>query len=135
MSVLLKLPHSNLQWIREGKILLKTIEGICSGPELQILFNAGYEKVMKEEGVKWLSDNRRVRPYADEDVQWINENWLPRMLKIGWKYWGHVEPVTALGSINMKNFDFYKDRGLIVETFKSLEDGIAWLQSVDSEDS
>jgi len=130
MAILIELPNSKVEWIPSGKILLKTINGLCTGPELEILFNTGFEKVRDEKGVKWLSDNRKMRPYSQNDVQWINENWLPRMLNIGWKYWGLVEPVTALGNLNMKNFDFYKDKGLFVELFKSKNEGFEWLRTV-----
>ncbi len=130
MAILIELPNSKVEWIPSGKILLKTIYGLCTGPELEILFNTGFEKVRDEKGVKWLSDNRKMRPYSQNDVQWINENWLPRMLNVGWKYWGLVEPVTALGYLNMKNFDFYKDKGLFVDLFKSKNEGFEWLRTV-----
>jgi len=130
LSILVELPNSRVEWISEGKIILKTINGFCTGTELEILFNTGFDKMREEQGLKWLSDNRKLRPYTEHDVQWINENWLPRMLNIGWKYWGHVEPVSAMGSINMRKFDFYRNLGLEVEVFKSVDNGFSWLRTV-----
>jgi hypothetical protein len=53
------------------------------------------------------------------------------MLAIGWRYWAHVEPVTALGSRSMRNFGFYDNLGLEIQVFKSIDDALEWLRKVD----
>ncbi|MCB1192113.1 MAG: hypothetical protein H7A23_12315 [Leptospiraceae bacterium] len=62
-------------------------------------------------------------------MTWINEDWFPRTLKAGWKYWALVEPESAVGAMVMKQFSFYTERGIELQVFKSIEDGLAWLKS------
>ena len=103
-----------------------------TGKEKEDLFLGGYEKMKKEGGCKWLSDNRKLRPWTTEDVQWINGVWLPKMLAAGWKYWAVVEPETALGNLSMRNFlGFYAEKGLEVQIFHSVEAAKEWMRSVD----
>jgi len=124
-------PTCSVEWLEEGKILLKTMKGFVFGDETRKLFNAGYEKVLKEGGSKWLSDNRNLKPWKQEDVAFINEDWLPRMLKAGWKYWAIIEPEDTMGNLSMKNFiDLYQEQGLELKFFHNLEDAKAWLESL-----
>ena len=48
-------------------------------------------------------------PFSLEGVwfdpsEWINHDWFPRMLAVGWKYWALLEPETAIGAMTMKKF-------------------------------
>src|SRR5689334_22710931 len=54
-------------------------------------------EVMQEEGaIKWLSDNRDVEPHSPEDSEWVNNDWLPRAIAAGWKYWALVVPSSTI---------------------------------------
>jgi len=123
--------NGHAEWLPDGKILVKTIKGFIYGEELKGLFNSGYDQVVKGGGVKWLSDNRNLKPYRQEDVTWINQDFLPRMLKAGWKYWAVIEPDNVLGNLSMKNFlDFYQQQGITLKIFNNKVDALAWIKSV-----
>ncbi len=122
--------NAKVEWLEKEKVILKTFQGFIQGEELQSAFNAGLEKLKQEHGYKWLSDNRGLPVYKAEDVKWINEDWFPRSLKSGWKYWGLIEPKTAIGAIVMKQFTFYIEKGITMEVFHSIEDGLSWLSKV-----
>jgi hypothetical protein len=82
-----------------------------------------------QNGKKWLSDNANLIVYKAEDINWINEDWLPRMLKVGWKYWAVIEPVHATGNVSMMSFlDYYKKQGITLKIFHNMEDALAWIQ-------
>ena len=121
--------NAKVEWIESDRIILKAFKSFIQGDELKSAFNAGYEKLKNEKGTKWLSDNRGIPVYKAEDVKWINEDWFPRILKAGWKYWALVEPETAVGAMVMKQFTFYIEKGITLQVFHSIEKAQAWLKS------
>ncbi len=123
--------NGQVEWLETDKVVVKTFSGFIYGDEMQNAFNAGLEAVKKNRGSKWLSDNRGLKPYRQEDIKWINEVWFPQMLKAGWKYWAVLEPENILGQASMKNFlDHYQQMGITLRVFHTMEDGLAWLKSV-----
>jgi hypothetical protein len=121
--------NSEIEWLEAHKTILKTFSGFIMGYELHEAFNAGYTQLKNTGGKKWLSDNRKLPVYRQEDITWINEEWFPRMLDIGWKYWALLEPESHTGAFVMKKFQFYIDKGITLQTFTSMEEALAWLDS------
>ena len=123
--------NSKVEWLEHEKIVVKTFYDFIYGEEMRGAFEAGFNALVTYHGIKWLSDNRGLKPYRNQDVTWINEDWFPRMLKAGWKYWAAVEPENILGKWSMKNFmDFYQQQGIMLRVFNHVEDGLKWLKSV-----
>lgn len=122
-------PHAHVEWFEKEKVVFKRFSGFIYGEELYSAFNSGYEQLKKAKGNKWLSDNRGLPVYKQEDITWINEDWFLRMLKAGWKYWALVEPEAVLGQMVMKKFTFYTEHGITLQVFNSIEDGLAWLKT------
>ncbi len=127
--ILHKSPNAHVEWFEKEQVVLKKFTGFIHGDELHSAFNAGYEQLKKANGNKWLSDNRGLPVYKQEDIEWINHKWFPKMLNIGWKYWALVEPESAIGLMVMKKFAFYTDQGIILQVFKNTEESFAWLNS------
>ncbi|MEY3218925.1 MAG: hypothetical protein RIT27_282 [Pseudomonadota bacterium] len=121
--------HAEVKWLEKERVVFKKFTGFIYGEELHSAFNSGYEQLKKSKGYKWLSDNRGLPVYKQEDIEWINNDWFPRMQKAGWKYWALIEPETSLGHITMKKFAFYSERGIVVQVFKNIEEGLAWLST------
>lgn len=121
--------HAHLEWIEDGAVLLKRFEGAVVGAELREAFNAGQAAMARLGGHKWLSDNRHLHPYRRDDVRWIKEDWLPRMLKIEWQFWALVEPHGVMSTLSMAHFiNPFRDAGIEVEFFDTPEDALAWIQ-------
>jgi len=120
------------EWLKADKILLKTVRGFVYGDEMETLFNAGYEKIGN---INRLFGNRELKPYyRKEDIDWINNDWLPGMLRAGWKYWAVIEPEHTPGKLSMRNFlDYYQEQGIELRIFNNPDDAIAWLKGVDYE--
>ena len=107
--------NSKVEWLEHEKIVVKTFYDFIYGEEMRGAFEAGFNALVTYHGIKWLSDNLGLKPYRNQDVTWINEDWFPRMLKAGWKYWAAVEPENILGKWSMKNFmDFYQQQGIML---------------------
>ena len=104
-------------------------------PQLNSHFlRAGLDRgieLMKEHGAtKWLSDNREVEPHSAEDTEWINSNWLPRVINAGWKYWALVVPSTVVAQMNMNEFvESFYDQGIRVMVFTDPDKAMHWLET------
>ncbi len=123
--------NGQVEWLETEKVVFKTFSGFIYGEEMQNAFNKGLEALKANNGCKWLSDNRGLKPYRQEDVKWINDVWLPQILKAGWRYWAVLEPENILGQLSMKNFlDLYQQMGITLRVFHTKEEGLAWLNSV-----
>lgn len=85
--------------------------------------------VFVEKGVhKWLSDDRGNGPMREEDVKWLQTNWLPRVLAAGWKFWAVVMPLSTLGQMNMRRWiKMYADMGVTAKAFSDLDEAFDWL--------
>src|SRR5688572_20233194 len=88
------------------------------GEHLRTVLNTGVELLQKHGAAKWLSDNRAIDPHSEEDGQWVNDNWLPRAIAAGWKYWALVVPDEIAARMNMVEFvnSFY-DMGVRIMVF------------------
>lgn len=123
--------NSKVEWLEHEKIVVKTVYDFIYGEELRGAFEAGFDALVKYNGAKWLSDNHGLKMYRPEDMTWINEDWLPRMLKAGWKYWAAIEPKNVLGKWSMRNFiNFFQQHGIVLQVFNCVEDGVKWLKMV-----
>ena len=123
---------AKIEWIGEGKIVRKTFSGFIMGEEMKAAFNAGLTCLQKNKGCKWLSDNRYVKVYKQEDSEWINTIWFPQTKRAGWKYWAVLEPKDFYGQMSMNKFikDF-AGQGITLKVFNEMDQAIEWLQGVD----
>lgn len=115
-----------IEWSDDHKAVIKSFSGFIKGKELQKIFTSGLEVFAKNGGQTWISDNRKLRAYTEEDISWINTVWLPKMLDAGWKYWALIEPVSNIGKSFMRHFQFYIDKGIEVKAFTDREDAERW---------
>ena len=89
---------------------------------------AGY---LEKHGMKkWLSDDSNVVAITKEDSEFGDNVWAPRVIKAGFKYWAVVMPTSAMGSLQINRFvKEYRERGVTVEVFNSVDDARKWLES------
>jgi len=122
---------AKVEWLEKQKIVTKAFLGFIYGEDMQKAFDAGAEALKKNKGTKWLSDNSKLQPYRQEDMKWINEDWFPRVLASGWKYWAVIEPENILGQLSMKTFiEAYQKNGITLKIFRTVAEALAWLESV-----
>jgi hypothetical protein len=86
--------------------------------------------IMNDYGAtKWLSDNRETNAHSPEDTEWINNDWLPRAVKAGWKFWALVVPETVVAQMNMVEFvQAFYDQGVRVMVFTDPDEAQRWLE-------
>ncbi len=110
------------------KIVHHKIKKPLPAGEFKRLLTTGADCLENNRCTKWLSDDSDVVAIAKEDNKWGDENWAPRVIKAGFKYWAVVMPKSALGSLMLKRFvNEYRDRGVTVEAFDSVDAAVKWL--------
>jgi hypothetical protein len=124
--------YASLVFDVQDKIVHHTFHRDLDSAHLRLVLNTGIELFKKHGANKWLSDNRAIDPHSEEDSLWINNEWLPRVIEAGWKYWALVVPHDAKARMNMVEFvnSFY-EQGVRVMVFTELDSALAWLKTVD----
>ena len=79
---------------------------------------------------KWLSDDRNIGVLHPDDKAWGDENWLPRVMKAGWKYWALLLPEKAIGQLSLNQLvEEFSELGIIVKIFSDPDEALEWLGS------
>jgi len=113
----------------DKKIIHHKMHKFVHGEHFHNALMAGAEAMEKYGAIKWLSDDTNNPVYDPADIEWGNQNWQPRVLKAGWKYWAVVRPESYLSQLRMmKLVEMYKSLGVTVELFTDAEEAMKWLE-------
>jgi hypothetical protein len=94
------------------------------------ILTTGAEVLEKHRCRKWLSDDRQIGILHPDDRAWGDENWTPRVIKAGWRYWAVLMPSMATGQMSLNNLaDAFSQLGVTVRAFEEEDEGIAWLEA------
>ena len=114
----------------ESKILHHKMHRFFFGKAFRDAMDKGVEVFQKYGAQKWLSDDRDVTTLSQEDLEWGDKDWFPRVAKSGWKYWAIVMPEKVLGQLAIKKLaDRYSARGVQTRVFGSPEEAKQWLET------
>ncbi len=115
----------------EKRIVHHEFHKLNYGDSLRSFLLKGTE-LMKEKGAdKWLSDDRKNPVLRSEDMEWGAQNWFPKTLEAGWKYWAIVTPEKAITKANMDQLaEDYTKAGVTTRFFSTPEEALAWLESL-----
>lgn len=110
-------------WIYANWQDYQTMESIKTGGE-QMLNSLKMKKCNKV-----LNDNQLVKGTWSFATEWITTDWFPRMVGAGLKHfaWIYSPDIFSKFSTDKATKSNPND---IIQTFKSLNDGKSWLQSV-----
>jgi hypothetical protein len=117
-----------VRYLDDKKIIYHTIHKPIPDQPLKDAVNAGTE-ALREHGVcKWLSDDRKNGPVSPEIAEWGRQDWNPRTIAAGWKYWANVIPeeVASAGTLTPVIEDLF-NLGLRMMVFTDLESAFEWL--------
>jgi hypothetical protein len=121
--------YASLTYHSDKKIVYHVFRKPISGEPFRQVLNEGAKLIQKHGANKWLSDDRENSVLPPEDFDWVNADWLPRVVNAGWKYWALVIPNEMMARLNMTDFvnSFYQ-RGLRIMVFTKPEEAMEWLQ-------
>ncbi|MGD9162382.1 MAG: hypothetical protein PVG39_28490 [Desulfobacteraceae bacterium] len=119
-----------LWYDQTGKFVHHKIKKSLPKGAFEELLSTGADYLEKYGMKKWLSDETNFIALNKEDIEWGDKVWAPRVIKSGFKYWAVVMPESAVGSLQIKRFvDEYRERGVTVELFDSVDAAKTWLAS------
>lgn len=121
-----------LTYHRDEKIVHHQFHRALDSENLRLVLNTGIDLLRDHNAIKWLSDNHSIGAHKEEDGKWINDDWLPRVIASGWKYWALVVPDDVKARMNMIEFvDAFYNQGVRVMVFTNVEQAKTWLENVD----
>ena len=122
--------HFTLWYYPDSKIVHHAFHQFTFGREFRECLNAGIDVLGEHGAQKWLSDDRNNSALPAEDAKWGQQDWTPRMLEAGWKYWAIVLPEKVIGQMNMKRFiEENAGLGLTMQAFTDPDEALKWLES------
>lgn len=112
-------------------LLNPTSEEIRSG------LNTGSDFV-KENGVKkWIGDTNLLGVIAEEDMEWINNEWFPSLLAAGIKKMAVILPDNVFGQMNVEDIMGTVDTSTGFESryFDNVEEATSWILEENNENN
>lgn len=101
-----------------------------SSEQFRQLLEKGADTLERFKAIKWLSDDRGNTLLRPQDEEWADTIWLPRVLKLGFKYWAIVLPSAAIGKLNMQRLaNQHKQRGIISRVESTPQPAFEWLKA------
>jgi hypothetical protein len=117
-----------LRYHTKEKIVHHELKKFVHGEQFRNVLEKGLEAFIQNHAHKWLSDDRGNGPLKPADAEWAVNEWAPRVMKAGWKFWAVVMPEKVLGQMNMKRFiAMYAEQGVTVEAFTDPREAMRWL--------
>jgi len=119
-----------LWYYPELKIVHHRMISAPASEQFRELLTRGAEVAERYGAPKWLSDDRGNVVLRDFDEKWSDREWLPRMLRAGFKYWAIVLPDAAIGKLNMRRLAAdHARRGIVSSAHVTPEAAFKWLRA------
>jgi hypothetical protein len=121
-----------VKYLDDKKIIYHTVHKPIPDEPLKKALNAGTDALIEFGACKWLSDDRKNGPVSPEIAAWGREDWDPRTIAGGWKYWANVVPeeLVAAGALSPV-IEALFELGLRMMVFTSLEPAFQWLDGME----
>jgi len=118
----------SLRYHPSSKIVHHELRRFVHGEEFRDVLERGLTLFRERGACKWLSDDRGNGPLKPADAEWALNDWAPRVMKAGWRFWAVVMPEKVLGQMNMKRWiETYAAQGVTVAAFSEPEEAMGWL--------
>lgn len=122
-----------LQYLSGQKMLYHSVHTPVDEDVFKSALNAGVDILGKNKIEKWLSDDRKNGPFSQAFSEWAIQDWIPRAIAAGWRYWANVVPedLKAAGTL-MPFIEVLQEQGLRMRVFANTETAMEWLENVDT---
>jgi hypothetical protein len=127
---LLENDHLVLWYYPELKIVHHEMIATPASSEFRELLCKGAETLERFGAIKWMSDDRGNTLLRPDDEEWADSEWLPRVLKAGFKFWAIVLPAGAIGKLNMRRLAAqHASRGIVSRIESLPRPAFEWLKA------
>jgi hypothetical protein len=121
--------YATLWHHEESQIIHHQFKKWAKDGNFRDVLDKGYAQAQAKGVKKWLSDDRNNLVLSQADGEWATTVWVPKMVKIGWKYWAVVMPEKAVGKLNMQQFiEGNAKHGITVKVFTEPVAALEWLK-------
>ncbi len=119
-------------WVHsDSRIVHHEFKKFVWGDAFQEALNRGHAELVRAGATKWLSDDRERSALSKADVDWSFQEWFPKMVAAGWKYWAIVLPDDVIGQMNMDRImKKYSAAGVTTRVFNDPDAALAWLEDL-----
>jgi hypothetical protein len=129
-KVLLETEAVSLRYYPATKIVHHELRRFVHGEEFRRVLEEGLRVFIEHSACKWLSDDRGNGPLKPADAEWALQEWAPRVMAAGWKYWAVVLPEKVVGQMNMRRWiETYASKGVTAMAFTQPRRAMTWLES------
>lgn len=113
----------------EAGIIQHTMHRFVISAVFREAMERGLELLREHGATKWLSDDRHNGPLSNDDLEWGLNEWRPRAIALGLKYWALVLPEAVLGRHRAQRIvEAERRRGFAVEAFAVPGEARRWLE-------
>jgi hypothetical protein len=127
-SVILDNEVATLWYCEEHKMIHHLFKKYIRGELFHLLLETGYDELVKNKAIRWLSDDRLNPVLHPEDQKWATEIWFPKTIQAGWKFWAIVMPEKVVAQVSMKSLaKEHAEHGLTTMMFSDLDKASDWL--------
>jgi hypothetical protein len=128
--VVLENDHITLWYYPELGIVHHQMVATPTSDEFRELLVRGAETLERHRAIKWMSDDRGNTLLRPDDEAWADSEWLPRVLRAGFKFWAIVLPAGAIGKLNMRRLASQHASHGIVSRIESMpRPAFEWLRA------
>jgi len=129
VRIILENEAAILRYHSRTKIVHHEFKRFIYGAQFREVLETGLTLFHEHGARKWLSDDTNNGPVRPDDAEWAQNDWGPRVVAAGWKYWAIVLPAKVIGQMNMRRWrDFYEAQGVGVEAFSDPDAALTWLE-------
>ena len=124
--------YATLVYHSDTKIVHHIFHKDLNTEHFKLVLSRGVELLIEHEAIKWLADTRAIGPFSEEEGRWVNEEWLPRAIASGWKYWALVVPEAVKARMDLfQHMAFFEGKGIKINVFTDIDFARTWLEKVD----
>lgn len=132
MKVLYEDKAMTISWNEDDRIIESVWKGFATGEAYQNPLEKLLELVKSKKTSKILSDMRNMSAVSQSDQEWVEKDFMPRMIEAGIKYWALVFPTSVVATMSLKQMEQAVQEG-IKPPFDQLntdniEEGRTWLK-------
>lgn len=93
--------------------------------------NTVIDLMLKYKSGKLLTDNRNATVFSVSDQKWLNSEWLPRAIKVGYYCSATLTNDDVFINTAIKNISNKRDQNLVkTKLFTNEDEAIVWLKSI-----
>ena len=92
-----------IEWDGDLDAVIHTWTGFTAGEQFREGCNALLHAIEAKNASYLIVDTRNVKAHDDEDKQWLQEEWTPRMVEVGVEGSAQVHPDSVISKMEMEN--------------------------------